>query len=284
MPGSPDIVDAHVHLWDLSARDQPWIGPDSPIRRSYDTTDLHDAIGISPVASVVLVQVANDAHETDELIATSARDRLIAGVVGWADLTQSALADRIGQLDGTGQLVGIRHQLQAERNPTGWLTQPAVIRGLGILERSDIAFDLMIRPAQFDAARAAVRRHPSLRFVLDHIGKPLIAAGRLEPWASGLRALAAEDNVSCKLSGMVTVADPQSWTVADIRPYTDIVLDAFGPARLMFGTDWPVSTLVAGYSRVIEVAQAVCDDLSADELARVMAGTARSWYRLGPDS
>jgi L-fuconolactonase len=170
--------------------------------------------------------------------------------------------------------------LQAEREPAGWLDRPEVTRGLEVLDRAGSVFDLMIRPAQFEAALRTVRRHPSLRFVIDHIGKPSIAERVLEPWASGLRHLAAEPNVACKLSGMVTVADLNSWTVADLRPYTDIVLESFGPSRLIFGSDWPVSTLAASYSEVIGVVLAVCEQLSVAERTQVMAGNARAWYRL----
>jgi L-fuconolactonase len=135
----------------------------------------------------------------------------------------------------------------------------------------------MIRPAHFAAAREAARDHPGLLFVLDHLGKPSIAAGELEPWASGLRALAAEPNIAGKLSGLQTIASPD-WTYPELAPYIDIALEAFGPSRLIFGSDWPVSSQAAPYSRVCEVAQAACAALSGDERAAVLAGNARAIY------
>jgi L-fuconolactonase len=150
-----------------------------------------------------------------------------------------------------------------------------------VLEAEGLPFDLMIRPAHFAAARQAARDHPGLQFVLDHLGKPPIAAGRLEPWAGALRTLAAEPNVACKLSGLQTIASPD-WTYRELAPYIDITLEAFGPSRLLFGSDWPVSAQAASYSRVCAVARAACSALSGHEQAAVLAGNARAIYRCHP--
>src|SRR5580704_8816149 len=271
------MLDAHVHLWDLAVRDQPWIPAGSPIRRSFGLGDLRLALAGTSVDGVILVQVLNDAAETADFLACAANTDIVRGVVGWADLTAPDFAAVLAGLRSTGYLLGLRHQALAEPDPAGWLGRREVRRSLAVLEAAGLPFDLMIRPAHFPAARAAARDHPGLQFVLDHLGKPPIAAGQLEPWASGLRALAAEPNIAAKVSGLQTIASPEA-TYSELAPYIDIALEAFGPSRLIFGSDWPVSSQAAPYARVCEVAQAACSALSGDERAAVLAGNARAIY------
>jgi L-fuconolactonase len=271
------MLDSHLHLWDLTVRDQAWIPAGSPIRRSFDVRDLRSALAGTPVDGVILVQVINDASETTDFIDCARNVDIVRGVVGWADLTSPDFPAALSVLTSTGHLVGIRHQALAEADPAAWLRSPGVRRSLTVLDAAGLPFDLVIRPTHFPAAREAVRDHPGLQFVLDHLGKPSIAASELEPWASGLRALAAEPNIACKLSGLQTIASPD-WTYAELAPYIDIALEAFGPSRLIFGSDWPVSSQAAPYARVCEVAQAACAALSAAERAAVLAGNARSIY------
>jgi L-fuconolactonase len=280
------MLDAHVHLWDLAVRDQPWIPAGSPIRRSFGLGDLRSALAGTPVDGVILVQVLNDAAETADLLAhacpTASLDParqagLVRGVVGWADLAAPDFAAELDRLQSTGWLAGLRHQAVAEPDPADWLARPEVARGLTVLEAAGLPFDLMIRPAHFAAARQAARDHPSLQFVLDHLGKPPIAAGALRPWATALQALAAEPNVACKLSGLQTIASPD-WTYRELAPYIDVALEAFGPSRLVFGSDWPVSSQAASYSTVCNVARTACSALSAGEQAAVLAANARAIY------
>jgi L-fuconolactonase len=273
------VIDAHVHLWDLAVRDQPWIPAGSPIRRSFALPDLRAVVGETPVGRVVLVQVLNDAGETADLLAAAAAADLVTGVVGWADLADPALTDGLAALRAAGPLVGIRHQALAEADPAAWLSSPAVRRGLAGLERAGLPFDLVLRPEHLGAAAAVARSHPSLRFVLDHLGKPPIAAGLLEPWATALRELAAEPNVSCKLSGVHTVAAPD-WAPADLAPFLDTALTAFGPGRLLFGSDWPVSAQAATYRQVLDATLDACRDLAAAERAAVLGENARQVYGL----
>jgi L-fuconolactonase len=282
-PPATSRIDAHHHLWDLEARDQPWIDTVRmrAIRRSFDTADLADAVRGSAVAATVLVQVLNQADETDELLDVASASSLVAGVIGWADLGRPDLTDQIDRLRRRGPLLGIRHQLQAEASPTEWLHRYDVGTGLRRLGEAGLVFDLMIRPEQFDAAAEVVRAHPELTFVVDHLGKPSIDSGLLEPWASGLRRLAAAPNVAAKLSGLVTVAHRDTWTVADLRPYVDVALNAFGPSRLMFGSDWPVCVLAADYPAVVRAIESLVADLSPSEQQDVWAGTARRIYSMG---
>ena len=274
------MLDSHVHLWDLSARDQGWIPTGSPIRRDFGVDDLRAALDGTPVDGVILVQVINDAAETADFLEHAKNVDIVHGVVGWADLASPRFADELAVLAASGCLLGLRHQALAEANPAQWLRNPAVGRGLAVLDAAGLPFDLIIRPQHFAAALEAARSHPSLQFVLDHLGKPPIASGELEPWASGLRQLAAEPNIACKLSGAQTIAAPD-WTYADLAPYLDIALAAFGPSRLIFGSDWPVSGQAASYPRVCEVAQAAVAALSPAEQAAVLDGNARTVYHVG---
>lgn len=278
------IVDAHHHLWDLSVRDQDWItGPElTPLRRDFTVDDLHAETTAAGVGRTVLVQTVTVPEETPELLALADGHDLIAGVVGWTDLTRPDVADelaRLRALRGGRHLKGIRHQIQAEPDPE-WLLRPDVRRGLAALADAGLVHDLVVRPHQLPACVRAAAAHPDLTFVLDHLGKPPVAAGATEPWAGAVRALAALPNTVCKLSGLVTEADLASWTVDDLRPYADVVLDAFGPHRLMFGSDWPVCTLAATYGEVLTTAAELTAALSEAERAEVFAGTATRVYGL----
>lgn len=272
------VVDAHVHVWDLQIHDHGWMPPDSPIRRNFGLDDLRSTVAGTPVESVVLVQVINDADETCAFLEHARNEDLVAGVVGWIDLARPDLDEALDALAGSA-LVGIRHQALAEADPAGWLRSPAVQRGLSVLEARGLPFDLMVRPEHFSPAVDAVRAHPSLRFVLDHLGKAPIASGELEPWTSGLRTLAAEPNVACKLSGIHTIAAPGA-AYADLAPFLEVATEAFTPARMMFGSDWPVSLQATTYADVVDTATRACAELSADERSAVLGGNARRVYGL----
>lgn len=277
-------VDAHHHLWDLSVRDQDWItGPElQPLRRDFGVADLAPQARAAGVDRTVLVQTITVPEETPEFLALAAESELIAGVVGWTDLTRPDAADelaRLRELPGGRHLKGIRHQVQGEPDPN-WLLRPDVRDGLVAVAEASLVYDLVVLPHQLSACVRAAAEHPELTFVLDHLGKPPIATGELRPWATAVRALAALPNTVCKLSGMVTEADLAKWTVDGLRPYADTVLDAFGPGRLMFGSDWPVCTLAASYAQVVDVAEELTGGLGAEERAEVFGGTATRVYRL----
>jgi L-fuconolactonase len=277
-------VDAHHHVWDLSVRDQDWItGPElQPLRRDFGVADLAPQARAAGVDRTVLVQTITVPEETPEFLALAARSELIAGVVGWTDLTRPDVADelaRLRELPGGRHLKGIRHQVQGETDPE-WLLRPDVRDGLVAVAEAGLVYDLVVLPHQLPAGVRAAAEHPGLTFVLDHLGKPPIATGELRPWATAVRALAALPNTVCKLSGMVTEADLAKWTVDGLRPYADTVLDAFGPGRLMFGSDWPVCTLAASYAQVVDVAEELTGGLGAQERAEVFGGTATRVYRL----
>ncbi|WP_328980022.1 amidohydrolase family protein [Streptomyces canus] len=278
------IVDSHHHVWDLSVRDQDWISGDelAPLRRDFTLADLAPEARAAGVGATVLVQTITVPEETPEFLALAARSDLVAGVVGWTDLTALDVAETLAGLragPGGGHLVGIRHQVQGEPDPR-WLVRPDVLRGLAAVAEAGLVYDLVVQPHQLAAAVEAAQRLPGLTFVLDHLGKPPIASGELDPWAQQIRRLAALPNTVCKLSGMVTEADWSSWTTAALVPYADTVLDAFGPRRLMFGFDWPVCRLAATYAEVIAVASELTAGLGPAERHDVFTGTAVRTYDL----
>ncbi|MEU5820078.1 amidohydrolase family protein [Streptomyces sp. NPDC047803] len=284
MTPGPRIVDAHHHVWDLSVRDQDWITGEelAPLRRDFTPADLEPEARAAGVGATVLVQTVTVAEETPELLALARSSDLVAGVVGWSDLTAPDIADTLAalrELPGGDRLVGLRHQVQGEPDPE-WLLRPDVRRGLAAVADAGLVYDLVVLPHQLPAATRAAAALPGLVFALDHAGKPPVATGHTEPWAGDLRALAALPNTVCKLSGLVTEADWRTWSTDDLRPYAETVIDAFGPGRLMFGSDWPVCRLAATYTEVLDTARALVQDLGEEEREAVLATNAERVYGL----
>lgn len=277
-------IDAHQHVWDLSVREQDWItGPElAPLRRDFGLDDLRPQAAAAGVDATVLVQTVCVPEETPEYLALAADDRLVAGVVGWTDLTSPAVADALAELralPGGDRLVGIRHQVQSEDDPN-WLLRSEADRGLAAVASAGLAYDLVLRPEQLPSAVAAARARPELTFVLDHLGKPPVRPRRQDNWAADLRALASLPNTVAKLSGLVTEADWHAWSLADLRPFVSVALETFGPRRLMFGSDWPVCTLAADYGQVVATSHELLADLSEHERKEVFGGTASRVYHL----
>ncbi|MDN0198867.1 amidohydrolase family protein [Streptomyces sp. S.PNR 29] len=289
-------IDAHHHTWrPMSAsravadigprrRAHPWLDkPDmAPLRRDFTLVDLAQEAAAVGIDRTILVQVLPETDETAEFLTLAERTDLVAGVVGWADLTSNRLSDTLSALraaPGGELLVGLRHLVQSEPDPD-WLTRPDVHRGLRAVATAGLTYDLLTLPHQLPAAIATARALPELTFVLDHLSKPPIARGELQPWASLIRQLAAQPNVFCKLSGMVTEAQWDHWSAATLRPYADVVLDAFGPERVMFGSDWPVCLLAASYEEVVAAAEELTGGLTEAERCEIFGGTATRAYRL----
>lgn len=277
-------VDAHHHVWDLRVREQTWMqGPAlDPVRRNFSIEDLAPLAANAGVTATVVVQTVGVPEETPDLLSVAATNELVTGVVGWVDLTSPGVADALAALrerpDGAW-LKGIRHQVHDEEDPR-WLCRDDVQRGLAAVAAAGLAYDLLTKTPHLPAAIETVAARPDLTFVVDHISKPLIQSGELEPWATRLRELASHPNVTCKLSGMVTEASWTDWTVEDLRPYADVVLDAFGPERVMFGSDWPVCLLAASYEQVMEAAEELTAGLSEAERDAIFGDTARRVYHL----
>jgi L-fuconolactonase len=280
------IVDAHHHLWDPVARRHAWLDGLPPLRRPLGLADYAAAAAPEQVTGSVLVQVLASTEETEEFLALAASTAgacpQVAGVVGWADLTGDDVGAQLARLrarPGGDRLAGIRHLVQDEPDPD-WLGRPDVRRGIRAVGAAGLAFDLLVRPPQLPAALRLAGELDTVRFVLDHGGKPEIAAARVEPWAGLIGRLGRLPNVVCKLSGLVTEARP-SWQPDDFLPYVDRMLEAFGPGRLMFGSDWPVCTLAASYTQVTALARELLEPrLSPAERDAVFCANAIAAYRL----
>jgi L-fuconolactonase len=285
------FIDAHHHVWDLTRRPQPWLSEAGlgALRRTFTTADLvaDAAAGLCGrrLVATVLVQCLPLVAETEELLGLAKQDQLVAGVVGWVDLTAPRVAtelDRLRTLPGGQLLVGVRHLVQAESDPE-WLLRKDVRRGLDEVAERGLCYDLLILPHQLPAAAALAERAPQLRLVLDHAAKPPLRVGDLREWANGVRSLAAAPQVVCKFSGLITEADHQSWSIRDVRPVAKELLDDFGPERLMFGSDWPVCRVAGGCAAWASAAEELLAHLSPAELDQVLNGTARRTYGLGWD-
>jgi L-fuconolactonase len=275
------VIDAHHHVWDLRVRDQDWItGPDmAAIRRNFCIDDLRPSAQAAGVVATVVVQTVTTAAETPELLRLAAADPLVAGVVGWADLSSPAVAGELAELQagiGGDYLAGIRHQVQSEPDPD-WLRRPDVIRGLRAVAGAGLCYDLVVRPHQLAAASYAAAAVPGLMFVLDHAGKPPIASGDLAPWTAAIVEFAARPNTVCKLSGLVTEAATGA-APREFAPVGDVILSAFGPNRVMFGSDWPVCLLASDYASVVKLARTLVTGLSDAERTAVFAATAARVY------
>ncbi|GIF20862.1 L-fuconolactonase [Actinoplanes tereljensis] len=250
---SGPVIDAHQHLWRVEDG-YTWLDDPAlkPIRRTFTPADLRAQLAANGVDRSILVEGGRcDPDEAAVLLGYAAATPEIAGVVAWADPEDPGLAETIAgyrRLPGGHRLVGIRSQVQAEPDPF-YLDRASVREGLRVIGSLGLAFDLVIRADQLPAAARCARALPSVRFALDHLGKPPIRAGEIEQWAADLAGLAACDNVTAKLSGLVTEADWESWTAGVLTPYISTAVDLFGVDRLMFGSDWPVCELAGGYRR-----------------------------------
>lgn len=279
------IIDAHHHFWDPSRGHFPWMAGEAmtPIRRVFAPEHLAPLLRDSRVDATVLVQTQASLDETRDFLATAAATPFVAGVVGWVDLTSPAVHDDIAALkarpDGR-YLVGIRHQVHDEADPD-WLLRADVRRGLQAVVTHGLVYDLLLKPRDLPAAIRIVREMPELRFVVDHIAKPMIARRIYAPWAERMRAFRDQrEHVWCKLSGMVTEADWRAWTAEDLRPYVETALSTFGPERCLFGSDWPVCTLAGSYLEVKGALEECTSGLTAAERARVFGDTAAELYAL----
>ena len=260
-------VDAHHHLWDPARRAYPWMDERlAPFRRRFGPEDLDAAAGPHGIGQTVVVQTVASVEETQVFLAVAAASDRIAGVVGWVDLAAPDVAGAVAELraaPGGGALVGIRHQVHDEPDPA-WLLRGEVLRGLAAVAGAGLAYDLLVRERELPAARAAAERLPQLGFVVDHLAKPRIREALVE------------------VSGLVTEAAWDSWTPRQLAPYVATAAAAFGPERLLFGSDWPVCLLASDYATVVAAAEETLEraGLDAAERAAVFGANARRVYRL----
>ena len=284
-----EIIDGHVHVWQLDRRPQSWIDPVSMavLHRDHLVGELVHELARHAVFGAVLVQVLNVTEETEEYLWTAAATSQIVGVVGWVDLTApdvGAALDRLVEHPSGARLLGVRHQALAEPDPAGWLRRVSETAALSELTRRGLACDLMVGAAHLNTVSEVAGRHSEATFVLDHAGKPPIASGWSSDvsaaWARAISSLARHQSVVVKLSGLTTVADPERWQADDLRPYVDHLLEQFGPERLVYGSDWPVSRRAGEYGRTLAAVLELVEELADHERRALLGGTARRAYRL----
>ncbi|MEY3176246.1 MAG: hypothetical protein RLZZ436_4160 [Planctomycetota bacterium] len=276
------IIDAHHHFWCLDLPfDYGWLRCERHARicRDYLPEDLQPHLREAGVDRTVFVQTQHNPEETRWALRLAESHKFIAGVVGWVDLAASDCEQQLEEFLGNPLFSGVRHIVQDEPDED-FIVRPEVLRGLGVLARRGVPYDLLFYHQHLRHAATVARLFPELPLVIDHLSKPRIREGVMEPWRSQLRAAAAYPNVYCKLSGMVTEADWTGWTAEDLRPYVLTAVEVFGPERCMYGSDWPVCELAAGYERVCGVLRDLLCELSAAETARIFGGTAAEFYRL----
>lgn len=274
------VIDSHQHFWQYDSARHDWITEDmSAIRRDFLPRHFESERAASEVDASVAVQVDQTESETMFMLDLAERSGRIAGVVGWIDLRSPALADRLRHFSRFKKLRGFRHIAQSEPDDR-FLLQPSFLDGIAQLREFNFTYDILIYPRQLPAAIDLVSRFPRQPFVLDHLAKPFIKARGLEPWASQIKSLAQNPNVFCKLSGLVTEADWSHWTPEDFRPYLDVVFDAFGSNRLMFGSDWPVCLVAASYAQVKQLIERYVDAHAPQDKEKIFGSNAIHFYGL----
>lgn len=273
-------IDAHQHYWRYNPEEYGWIDDSMRVlRRDFLPADLKPELDAAGFRSSIAVQARQTLEETNWLLQLAAESPFIAGVVGWVDLRAAGVRSQLEALSRNPKLLGIRHVVQSEPDDR-FLLQPDFLRGVSMLEEFNLTYDILIFPKHLPVAAEFVQRFPRQRFVLDHLAKPFVKAGTLHPWDSDLRRLAESPNVFCKLSGMVTEADWKAWKPEHFAPYLDVALEAFGPERLMIGSDWPVCTVAASYTRVMDLVTDYLARNSVEVSESILGGTAQKFWRL----
>ncbi|MEM7452981.1 MAG: amidohydrolase family protein [Planctomycetota bacterium] len=274
------IIDSHHHLWQhIEPFDHSWQQADelAPINREFLPADLEPLIRAAGVDRTILVQTQHNVAENKWALKLAEENEFIAGVVGWVDLGSEQCEEQLLEVKDHPKFVGVRHVTQDEPDDD-FIIRPEVLRGLKVLERHQAPFDLLFYVKHLRHATTLARELPDLPMVIDHLAKPVIKEGATDSWIDDFRAAAECKNIYCKLSGMATEADWENWKPADFQPYVDVALEAFGPHRCMFGSDWPVCLLAGSYEQVHSALLQCIDRLSDSDRASVMGGTAAAFY------
>lgn len=273
-------IDAHQHFWQYNAVRHSWITEEmSFLKRDFMPENLDEDRKANNIDATIAVQADQSEEETLFLLQLAQRNSSVAAVVGWVDLCSPHAAKRLKHFSQFDKLRGFRHIAQDEPDDR-FLVRPDFLRGIASLHEFGFTYDILIYPEQLSAAVELVAHFPEQKFVIDHIAKPEIKAHSRAGWAALMQNLAAKPNVYCKLSGLVTEADWKNWKKEDFRPYLDVAFGAFGPKRLMFGSDWPVCLLAANYQQVVEIIEDYAQDFAADIKDRIFGGNAAEFYQL----
>ena len=273
-------IDAHQHFWKYEPAKHTWIGDSmSVIRQDFMPVDLKKVYDEHGIDGCVAVQADQTLEETNFLLWLSGKYEFIKGVVGWVDLRDDNIGKVLEEFSQHEKVKGFRHIVQGETDHN-FLLRPTFINGIASLEKFDYTYDILVFPHQLGAVLEFVKRFPNQKFVIDHIAKPYIKDGYYDGWATLMKEIAKQENVYCKLSGMITEADYNSWTPKQISPYLDLVLSAFGSDRIMFGSDWPVCLVAGGYAEVKQLVTDLISELSLIEQAQIMGTNAIQFYNL----
>jgi L-fuconolactonase len=272
------MIDAHQHYWRYDAAEYEWIDDSmSVIRRDFLPTDAEGVMGPAGVRAAIAVQARQTLEETRWLLELAREHHTIAAVVGWIDL-QADVDAQLESFASDAKLAGVRHIVQGETD--GFLLRPAFLDGIARLQRYGLTYDMLVYARQLKEATTFASRFPDQPFVLDHLGKPDVRGGEFTNWRRDLEALAALPNVWCKLSGLVTEADWKTWTRGQLRPYLDAALQAFGPQRVMLGSDWPVCLVAASYAEVVALVEEAIAEYSSGERQQILGGNAARFYKV----
>lgn len=275
----PIRIDAHQHFWSLARDDYGWLTPDlAPIYRDFLPADLSPILQKAGIDGTILVQAAPTVDETHYMLELAEQNAFIKGVVGWVDFEAATAPDQIANLAANPKLVGLRPMIQ-DIEQDDWMLEAKLAPAFDTLIAHDLTFDALTLPKHLGYLRQLLARYPTMRVVIDHGSKPDIANGAFEEWARDISMLASESHAYCKLSGLVTEASA-NWSVEDLRPYMEHLLSCFGPARLIWGSDWPVCTLASSYERWLEATDALLRECSDDERDQILGGTAIKAYSL----
>ena len=273
-------IDAHQHFWRYSPDEYPWIGNEmSILKRDFLPANLEPLLAANKLDGSVAVQAQQTEAETAFLLELANDNPMIKGVVGWTELRAPDVDQKLEVLSQNPLLKGIRHVLQDEPDDE-YMLHSDFKRGIRCLERHNLTYDILIYPRQLDAAAKLVKEFPNQPFVIDHLAKPHIMDGHIRDWQRQISALAVCDNVFCKISGMVTEADWQNWQTEDFTPYLEVIVEAFGTGRLLFGSDWPVCLLAAEYDSVKGIADGFFAAFTDTEKGKIFGGNAVRFYQL----
>jgi L-fuconolactonase len=277
-------IDAHQHFWIFDPTQYPWINDElKKLRRDFLPADLERELARTKLDGSIAVQARQTLEESRWLLTLADHSPLVKGVIGWVDLQSERVEEQLAELAKHPKFVGVRHVVQDEADDE-FMLRPAFLRGLGRLKQFNLTYDLLTFPKHLTVARKVVEKFPELKFVLDHISKPFIRAGTISPWDRDIRELAKLKNVWCKVSGMVTEAKWNQWRQSDFRPYLDVVFEAFGEDRLMFGSDWPVCLVAGSYGEVLGIVRDYIQPWPEASRQKILGTNAAGLYGVKPIS
>jgi L-fuconolactonase len=272
-------IDAHQHFWKYDPILYAWIDDSMKIlRKDFLPQDLKPILNANQMDGCIAVQADQSETETDFLLDCASKNPFIKGVVGWLDLRAENIEERLAHYSKNKLFKGVRHIVQAEAND--FMLGKDFQNGISKLEQFNLTYDILIVPPQMEAAIALVNKFPNQKFVIDHMAKPYIKTGEIEEWETKMKALAKAPNVFCKVSGMVTEADLNHWKVSDFKSYLDVVFNAFGIDRVLYGSDWPVCLLAAEYKEQLHIVKNYLKDFSKEDQSKVFGGNAINFYNI----